>query len=499
MRTKRFDLEAGKLVAILHEKDRMEFGIQALDRIEIFNPKMKKRIVTIVDVTKTMVKPGEIGLFKDVYESLGIRDEEILEVKAIPTLETLKIIKKKLDGLELSAEEIRKIVADVGENRIDDIELSAFMTAVFIHGFSLRETVAMTKSMIENGETIKFGKGKVVDKHSIGGVNGRATMIVVPIICSQGLLMPKTSSRSITSSAGTADAMEVLCNVNLGLNDIRRITEKVGGVISWGGAVDLAPVDDKIIKVEHPLSLDPDGQVIASVMAKKASVGAKYLVIDIPVGPEVKVKSRQKAEGMARKFIEVGKQLGIKVEVVLTDGTEPSGKAFGPALEARYAMQILEGKFYDNLGQKGCELAGTLLELAGKARKGKGIALAKKILKSGIALKKMREIIKAQGGKIFSSEEISVGKHTAAFYSKGEGEISKINVRILSEAARIAGAPADKGAGILLAVEANGHVREKQLLFTVYADNAEKLEYAKKFCEKNNPIELEEIILEKLT
>lgn len=499
MRAKLFDLEAGKLIAIIHDNDRRDLGIQPLDRLQITNPAKKKSIVTIVDVTETMVSENEIGLFEDVYPLLGIAGREELEVSVVPRPDSVKMIKKKMDGLELGADELRKIVRDIGENKIDDIELSAFMSAVYIHGFSLNETVAMTKALIENGQTLKLSKGPVVDKHSIGGVNGRATMIVVPIVCSEGFFMPKTSSRSITSAAGTADSMEVLCNVKLGLEEIKKVTEKIGGVISWGGAVDLAPVDDKIIKVEHPLSLDPEGQVIASVMAKKASVGAKYVVIDIPVGSEVKIKSKQKAEGMAKKFIEVGKQLGMKVEVVLTDGAEPCGKAFGAALEARHALQILEGKFYDNLAQKSCELSGTLFELTGKTKKGDGTKLAREILKSGRALKKMQEIIRAQGGKVFSSQQVKVGQYTESVYSEAEGEISKINIKLLSEIARTAGAPADKGAGVLLEVENRDKVKEGQLLFTIHADNRQKLEYAKKFCGKNNVIELEKIILEKFT
>ena len=267
--------------------------------------------------------------------------------------------------------------------------------------------------------------------------------------------------------------------------------------MAWGGAVDLAPADDKIIKIEHPLSLDPEGQVIASVMAKKASVGAKYVVIDIPIGPDVKVKTREQGESMALKFIEVGKKIGMKVEVVLTNGNEPSGMAFGPALEAKYALEVLEGKFFDNLAQKSCELAGTLLELCGAERKMQGYARARKILESGKARDKFQEIIRAQGGTIMKSSDIKLAAMKTVVYSKVTGEISKVNVRNCINLARIAGAPADKMAGIMLLVHEGKVVREGEPLLEIYAENRRKLELAAEFSAATEIVEMQKIVLEK--
>jgi len=495
MVTKIINLEAKVLVAVIHEKDGKELGILPLDRIEIYCPKTDKRTVALTDFTTTMVKPGELGLFLDVAEELKVEDEEILQVSAMGIPESLNYIKKKLRNQELAEHEIKAIVRDVTYNRLSDIELSAFMTSVYIHGFNLKETIAMTKSLLEYGKRIKLDKGPVLDKHCIGGINGRVTMIVVPIVASAGYYMPKTSSRSITSAAGTADAMEVLASVNLSIEQIKEITEKVGGVICWGGAVELAPADDKIIKVEHPLSIDPPGQIVASVMAKKASVGAEYAVIDLPVGPDVKVKNTPTAKKLAEKFISTGKELGIKVEAVITDGTEPCGNAFGAALEAKYVLETLEGKIFDNLAQKACELAGVLFELVGECEPGKGFYKAKQILTSGKALKKMQEIIAAQGGNIFSSKEIPYAELSYTINAEEEGEISRINVRKLANIARIAGAPADKKAGVMLHVEEGQKIKEDQPLFTIYAENKQKLEVAKSVAISEAPIELHRIIL----
>jgi AMP phosphorylase len=433
-----------------------------------------------------------------VQKALGVRDGDQLLVSPSLQPASVKFIKKKLRGIELSPDEITAIVNDIASNRLSEIEASAFMTAVFIHGNTLPEIVAMTKALALGGDHVDIKKTPVVDKHSIGGINGRVTMVLVPIIAAAGCYIPKTASRSITSAAGTADAMEVLCDVELSVERIKAITEKIGGVIVWGGGVALAPGDDKIIKIEHPLALDPEGQVIASVMAKKFAVGAKFLVIDIPVGPDMKVESRERAETLARRFVEVGKKLSMRTEVILTDGTEPVGHAFGPALEAKVALETLEGKRFDNLGEKACELAGLLLELCGKSPAKKGMTLAKNLLKSGKASKKMQEILKAQNGRVFKSEQVKEAKLKETVLSDADGEITSISVRRLVEIARLAGAPGDLQAGVMLLVDKGNQVNRGQPLLEIHSNNPQKMALAKKLATERSGIELRKVVLERI-
>lgn len=491
-------IRAGKLIAIIHEDVARQLGIFPLDRIEIKNPETKKKVVAIVDVTNSMVSNKELGLFEDTINELRVRDSHTLEVRAVERPKSVEYIKKKISGKALTEAEIKTIVADLDQNRLSDVEVGAFMSAVYIHGYNMAETVAMTKALVENGKRIRFDVSPVVDKHSIGGINGRATMVIVPMVASAGLYMPKTSSRSITSAAGTADAMEVLADVCLDVEQIREITEKVGAVICWGGALNLAPVDEKIIKVEYPLSLNPQGQIIASVLAKKASVSSKYIVIDIPVGPGLKIEDNKQGELLAEKFIAVGRRLGMRIEAVLTDGSQPSGPAFGPALEAKHAMQILEGKRFDSLAQKSCELAGVLFELVGKAKRGQGFDYAKKILKSGKPLKKMKQIIKAQNGHISSSRQIKPAPYKEEIIAKREGEIARIDVRRLIHIARLAGAPYDKKAGVLLNVEPADNVAKGDIFYTIFAENKRKLALAVREARRSPSIKLSKIILKKI-
>ena len=485
----------GKLVCVLNEIDAKEFGIFAGDRVELENKRTKKHCVAIIDVTKDFVKENVVGLFCEVKDLLDAKPTDVINVKPTGRLSSVDLIKKKMNGEKLSLVELQQIVKDIADSRLSDIEASAFMAAVYMKGFDLEETASMTKALIGNGKKISFDVKPIVDKHSIGGVNGRATMILVPIVASAGLYIPKTSSRSITSSAGTADAMEILAPVDLSFDKIKAITKKHGGVITWGGAVDLAPADDKIIRIRHPLALDPEGMLIASVLAKKATVGSKYVVIDIPVGENVKIKDSKKALLMAKKFVAVGKEVGMEVEAVITNGDEPSGLAFGPALETKYALEILEGKRFDNLAQKSCELAGALFELAGISRRGQGYHKALDILESGNALKKMREIIKAQGGKVMSSNEIIPSTMTCEFIADEDGVIQKSNVKTLTTIARTAGAPANKLAGLMLNKSEGNKVKKGDILFTIYAENEMKLKSACDYAKKNPPFTFKKIIL----
>jgi len=496
LRVKAFPISAGKHIAVLNNLDAKELGVLAGDRIELLNKKSDKKSVAVVDTTEKWVRENQIGLYQDVLEDLGAKSGSVVTVRATDPLKSLDYIKKKMMGIKLSRQEIIEIVKDISEERLSDIEATAFVSAVYMKGLDLDETISMTKALIDGGNKVVFTKGPIVDKHSVGGTNGRATMIIVPIVAAAGLYMPKTSSRSITSAAGTADSMEVLANVCLPMEKIKSITEKHGGVIAWGGAVDLAPADDKIIRIEHPLSLDPEGQVIASVLAKKASVGSKYVVIDLPVGKYVKIKDKTLALRMAKKFVQVGKEIGMHVEAVLTNGEEPCGMAFGAALEAKYALEILEGKRFDNLAQKSCELAGVLFEMVGISKPGRGYEKAMEILASGKALKKMKEIIKAQGGKIDSSEKIPFAPYHKEFKAGSEGIIEEVNTKTLTKIARYAGAPSNKTAGLMLHQFAGDKIREGEILMVIYAENKEKLKLAEQYALKNIPFKFKRIIMQ---
>jgi putative thymidine phosphorylase len=351
----------------------------------------------------------------------------------------------------------------------------------------MEETVWLTKAMTNEGEILKINRYPIMDKHCVGGVAGnRTTMVVVPIVAAAGLVIPKTSSRSITSPAGTADTVEVLTNVCVDIRKMKKIVEKTKGCMVWGGSLNLSPADDKIIKVERPLSIDAESQLLASVMSKKASVSATHLLVDIPIGHGSKITHKEEAFKLKKDFEEISKSLGIKVKVVLTDGTQPIGNGIGPSLEARDVLYVLlrDKKRPLDLEKKSLTMAGILLEMGGKAKKGQGYKRAQEILDSGIAYKKIVEIIKAQGGFEISPEKIKIGKFKFDFAAEKKGMIKSINNNSISKIARVAGAPDDKGAGIYLYKHVGDYVKKDEKIFTVYAHNRIKLDFAKKTLEK---------------
>lgn len=474
MKIKVLNLDTGgKSIAVINEKDAVEIGVHPLDKIVI--RKGSKKATVTVDTAKSFVRRGSIVVYDEVRRLMNLKSGDMVDAEPRKSLESKLYIRKKIDNHELNYGEIKEIVKDVIARNLNDLDMASFITALHIHGLTLSESISMSRVMIETGKKLKF-KGTVVDKHSIGGVPGdKTSMLVVPIIASCGLLIPKTSSRSITSPAGTADRMEMLAPVDLTSEEIKKVVKKAGGCLAWGGAVDLAPADDMFIRIEHPLGLDP--LLLSSVMSKKKSVGCKYLVIDLPTGPEAKIKDKLAAEELAANFITLGKKLGIKVDCAVTRGDQPVGYAIGPALEAREALENLMCLSRSDVFDKATSIAGLLLQMVRKGNK----KTAENIISSGKAEKKLREIIAAQGGDPdVKPSDIAAGPHRFPVRSARSGIVGGVSNSALVEICRAAGTPKDKSAGILLNKKISDPVRKGDVLFTICAEKAHRLNAAVK-------------------
>ena len=365
LKVKDLDLSTGgPLVAVLNDEDARKLGLYASDRIVI--KKGKREISVLVNIAENhgKVRTGCIGIFEEVMKELKLKNNNLVSIYVDNKPESLQYVKMKLDGKELNKEEMERIVSDVVGNKLSEVEIGFFVSGCYKYDLTINEVNHLTRAIVGNSKTIKF-KGKVVDKHSTGGIPGnRTTMIVIPIVAAAGLTIPKTSSRAITSPSGTADVMEVLAPVNLARGEIINVVKKTNGCMVWGGALDLASADDKIIKIERTLSLDPEGMLLSSIMAKKKAVGADYVLIDIPVGKEAKIKTKKDAKRLKKKFIKLGKKLNIKVKVMISNGEQPVGNGIGPALEARDVMGVLAGDGPLDLKEKGIKMAGIILSMA---------------------------------------------------------------------------------------------------------------------------------------
>lgn len=490
-------IKTGKYKVVLNSEDAKEIGVRGGDRVQLKN----HGYMTAVVETGDMIGVGTVGVYQECCDKLGKNCPTSIEILPTSKPNSIEYIKKIMDKEKLTQEEIFQIVQDIVRDILTDIEMTAFVTSTYIHGLSTDEIEWLTKAMIDTGEKIEFDTHPIMDKHSIGGVPGnKITLLVVPIVAANGLLIPKTSSRAITGAAGTADLMEVLAPVEFTADEIKSITEKVGGIIAWGGATNIAPADDKLIRAEYPLSVDPHCQLLASIMAKKGAVGADSVVIDIPVGQGTKIPTIPEGKKLARELMELGERLGMNVECAMTYGASPVGRTIGPIIEAREALKVLETMEGPNsLIEKSTALAGILLEMGGVAQKGQGKELAMETLRSGKALKKLKEIIEAQGGNPdITHKDLKPGKYKGEIDSPTGGYVIEFDNKRIVEIARLSGAPADKGAGVWINRKKGELVRKGDPLITIYSDKKWKLDNALKNAEKDNPIIVEGMLLERI-
>jgi AMP phosphorylase len=486
---------------LLNRDDARRIGVLDGDRVQIINPANGITAAAFVETTSTIAQQGTIGVYRITNEKLHLEEGAEIEVREAGRPKSLDFIKKKMDGGKLSKEEMLTIIKDVVDDDVSAAELTAFITATYINPLDMDEIEHLTRAMVETGEQIKFSSRPIVDKHSIGGVPGnKISLLVVPIIAASGLKIPKTSSRAITGAGGTADLMEVLANVEFSSSEVQQMTDKIGGCIVWGGATNIAPADDRIIIQEYPFKIDARGQMLASVMAKKFAVGANVVVIDIPVGQNTKVPTIQEGRKLAREFIELGERLNMKVECALTYGDTPVGHSIGPKLEVIEALKVLEGASEPNsFIQKSISLAGIALEMSGKAARGTGTAMAHDILTKGKALEKFRQIIEIQGGDPnVKSGDIIPGEHQFIVHAPTSGYVIEMNNKSLISLARIAGAPHDSGAGILLHAKKGKLVNTGEPLFTIFADRNWRLQQAVEEGRRLMPVLVEGMLLDRV-
>lgn len=482
----------GKQIIVIDDEYASRLGIHSSDRVEVTYK--QQNVIAIANVATDFPKKT-LGIYEEVQEKLKAQEGEMVQVRPAERPESLGYIRDKLIGRKLLASEIKMIVMDVVERRLSDVELASFVTSLYIRGTSMDEVEALTKAMVETGQTLDFDKKPILDKHSIGGVPGdKTTLLVIPIVSAAGFTIPKTSSRAITSPAGTADRMEVLCPVDLTIEEMRGVVKKTNACLAWGGTLELAPADDLFIQVEYPLSIDP--LLLPSIMSKKKAIGADYVVIDIPTGRGAKIKTIGEAHALAEEFIELGKRLDMHIQCAVTFGEQPIGYAIGPALEAKEALSTLMNKGPIDLVNKAVSLAGLLFEMMGVKD---GTQKAKNILKSGEAEKKFREIIAAQGGDPnVEPEDIEIGNETVEIRSEEKGRIQWINNRAMAQIARAAGAPKNWGAGVLLNKKLGDKVAKGDILYKIYSKSAQKLESSLMLAENLNPIGITEKFGEKM-
>lgn len=442
-------------------------------------------VATLNVVTGALLAGDEASLSDAAWRLLGAAEGDAVTLAHPAPVASLRHVRAKVYGERLDDDAVHAVVRDIAAGHYSAIELAAFVAACAGGRLDFAETVSLTTAMIDVGDRLTWpGPGPIVDKHSVGGLPGnRTTMLVVPIVAASGLTMPKTSSRGITSPAGTADAMETVAPVALDVSAMRRVVEREGGCIVWGGAVRLSPADDVIIRVERPLDIDSEGQLVASVLSKKAAAGSTHVVIDLPVGATAKVRTPTAAAALSSLLATVGRAVGLEVKVIQGDGSQPIGRGMGPALEARDVLAVLrrEADAAADLRERALVLAGHVLELGGAAASGAGYAAAARVLDSGLAWQKFGAICEAQGGL----REPPRARFTHVVEAPRAGQLGAIDNRRLARAAKLAGAPGAHAAGLVLHARLGAHLAAGQPLFTLHAESPGALAYARQYAESN--------------
>ncbi len=489
LRPRRLALDSGsEPVVLLHRGCpvcRAE-GLGAPQRVKIQCGE-RQVIATLFTVDADWLSAEEAGLSDAAWSRLRPAGDDHLSFSHPPTLESLGAVRAKLHGNELADGDFRAVIDDIVEGRYSRVELAAFVAACAGSRLNSGEITALTRAMIAAGERLHWEAPVVADKHSVGGLPGnRTSPIVVAIATACGLIMPKTSSRAITSPAGTADTMAVLTDVDLDLEVMRRVVAAEGGCLAWGGAARLSPADDILIEIEKALDLDSEGQLVASVLSKKAAAGATHVVLDVPLGATAKVRSQAEAKAIAALFEATAEALGLTIRIMIGDGQQPVGRGIGPALEARDVLAVLrnEAGAPEDLRKRAVRLAGTLLELAGAAARGRGEKTAAEVLVGGRAWRKFEAICRAQGGL----REPPLAPYQHVHKASRAGRIGSMDNRRLARLAKLAGAPAAPAAGILMQVRLGENVGRGAPLFEIHAESRGEMAYALQYLDHHGDL-----------
>jgi thymidine phosphorylase len=455
-------------------------------RSEGFDPRTRiqlhvggRDLVALLDVVHgDLLAADEAGLSEAAWEALAPTPIDRATFSHPPSVESLAILRRKIHGHELDDRQFDTIIADMLDHRYSSTELAAFVSACCGGRLTERETTSLTRAMVDAGSRLRWDRGVILDKHCIGGLPGnRTTPIVVAIVTALGFLMPKTSSRAITSPAGTADTMEMLAPVALDLLAMQRVVERTGGCVVWGRSVNFSPADDVLIRIERALDVESEGQLVASVLSKKIAAGATHVLIDIPVGPTAKVRSASEAGALAALLREVAAVFGVRTRILFTDGHAPVGHGIGPALEAHDVLAVLRGEQHApcDLRLRALQLAAELVRFADHANDDRSaMKVVTHTLDSGAAWHQFEAICEAQGGLRMPGR----AAHQQPILAGRQGVVAAIDNRRLAKVAKLAGAPHAPLAGVTMDVRPSQKVAHGEPLFTLHAETRGQLEYA---------------------
>ncbi|NLW40229.1 MAG: pyrimidine-nucleoside phosphorylase [Tissierellia bacterium] len=404
------------------------------------------------------------------------------------------IIKNKRDKRELTTAEIEYFIENYTNGKIPDYQASALLMAIYFNKMNKRETLDLTKAMINSGDTVDLSRiqGVKVDKHSTGGVGDTVTLVVGPMVAACGVPFVKMSGRGLGHTGGTLDKLESIRGFRVELDEeefIRNSNEI--NICICSQTANIAPADKKLYALRDVTATVEDLSLIASsVMSKKLAIGSNAIILDVKIGSGAFMKDLDDAIQLAKAMVDIGDGYGRETIAVLSNMDEPLGKAVGNALEVKEAIETLKGQGPEDLFELSLLLGSKLLVLANKVEnEEEGKKMLIDAVESGAAYEKFKELVKYQGGDLNQIEDLNLlpkAEHVIEVRSKKEGYVKSLNAEEVGKCALMLGAGRenmesiiDYSAGIVLKKKVDDEVNKGDVLAEIHCndiDMAKKVE-----------------------
>ncbi len=408
-------------------------------------------------------------------------------------MQAYEVIVKKRDGLELTTEEINYFIRGLSTGEIPDYQVSAMTMAIYFRGMTSRELSDWTMAMVNSGATMDLSEisGIKADKHSSGGVGDKTTILLAPWIAACGVPIAKMSGRGLGHTGGTIDKLEAIPGFQTSLSKeqfIKNVNEI--GVAVAGQTGNLVPADKKLYAIRDVTgTVDSIPLIASSIMSKKIAAGADAIVLDVKVGSGAFMKSVEDAKALAKAMVSIGTSLNRNTVAIISNMNQPLGNAVGNAIEVVEAIEALKGNGPEDLMELMYALGSQMLIVSGKIKTlEEGTVLMQEILKSGAALEKLKEMIRAQGGDAKVVEDYTLlpqAGYTMEIPAPETGYISDIMAQEIGLAVKIIGAGREKmddvldlSSGVYLKKKVGDHAEKGEPIAILYGNNTEKMQEA---------------------